>query len=246
MSGKQSKRRRRSQRIETQARPPRRASPKVLLAGLLVLAFVGVGVAVVSSLGGTSAPRPVSGVAKTRGLFHDLPQRENVLGAAAAPVTVVEYADLQCPFCRDFELRWAPALVERYVRNGTAKVVFRPLAFIGFDSVRGRQAVIAAGLQGKLFEAVQLLYANQRAENTGWLDERLVESVGRAIPGLDVQRFLADIKDAGVARRAQLYDSAAKADQISLTPTLLVGKSGGRLRPVDPAQLAAAIESAAR
>jgi protein-disulfide isomerase len=245
MSGKQSRRRRRSQRIETQARSPRRASAKVLLAGLLVVVFVGVGVAVVSSLGGTSAPRPVSGAAKMRSL-HGLPQRENVLGAPSAPVTVVEYADLQCPFCRDFESRWAPALVQRYVRSGTAKVVFRPLAFIGVDSVRGRHAVIAAGLQGKLFEAVQLLYANQRAENTGWLDEQLVESVGRAIPGLDVRRFLADINDAGVARRAQLYDSAAKADRISSTPTLLVGKSGGRLRPVDPAQLAAAIEFAAR
>jgi protein-disulfide isomerase len=95
-------------------------------------------------------------------LFRDrAPQHANVLGSPTAPVTLVEYADLQCPYCRDFELQTTPPLVRRYVRTGELKIVFRPLAFIGADSVRGRNAVIAAGLQGKLFDTVQLLYANQ-------------------------------------------------------------------------------------
>ena len=122
------------------------------------------------------------GAAEARALFRGIPQRENVLGAADAPVTLVEYADLQCPYCRDFELQWMPSLVARYVHSGKAKVVFRPLAFIGADSVRGRNAVIAAGLQGRLFETVQMFYASQGAENAGWLDDGLVKSVVAAIP----------------------------------------------------------------
>jgi Thioredoxin len=57
-----------------------------------------------------------------------------------------------------------PLLVSRYVRTGKLKVVFRPLTFNGPDSVRGRNAVVAAGRQGRLFDVRELLYRNQGTE----------------------------------------------------------------------------------
>jgi protein-disulfide isomerase len=227
------------------ARQSRRASPRILLAGALVVALVGATAALVSAFtGGGTSPKALAGAAEARLLFDGIPQSENMLGSPAAPVTLVEYADLQCPYCRDFELQTTPALVERYVRTGQLKIVFRPLAFIGPDSVRGRNAVIAAGLQGKLFETVQLLYANQGTENTGWLDDGMVEDVAAASPGLDAARFGTAQGSAGVARRAGGFDAQATAGGIHSTPTLLVGKSGGSLRQVEQGQLVAEIESA--
>jgi protein-disulfide isomerase len=248
MSGKQSRRRRQALAVPSAQAPARRqASPKVLLAVVLVLVLVGVAVGVASALrGGSSgalAAQLVVGATRARALFDGIAQHGNVLGRPSAPVTVVEYADLQCPFCRDFGLGAEPRLIRQYVRTGRVKVVFRPLAFLGPDSVRGRNAVIAAGLQNKLFDVVQLLYENQGAENTGWLHDGLVEAAARAVPALEVARLNADRDSAAVARRAQAFDTRATMDGVRSTPTLLVGKSGGALRQVDEAQLEAAVKA---
>jgi protein-disulfide isomerase len=218
----------------------------VLVAGAAFVVLVAVTAGLVSAFGGSggTSRKALAGAAEVQALFLGLPQHANVLGSPTARVTLVEYADLQCPYCRDFELQTTPALVRRYVRTGQLKIVFRPLAFIGADSVRGRNAVIAAGLQDKLFETVQLLYANQGTENTGWLDEPLVEAVASAIPGLAPSRFTAARSSAAVERRARVFDAQATASGVHSTPTLLVGKSGGRLREVEQAQLDAAIEAA--
>jgi protein-disulfide isomerase len=246
MSGKQSKRRR--QAAAAQSAPVRRqASPKVVLAVVLGLLLVGVVVGLASALyGGSSkspSPQAIAGAARVRTLFDGIAQHGNVLGRPSAPVTLVEYADLQCPFCRDFGLQAEPALIKRYVRTGHVKVVFRPLAFLGADSVRGRNMVVAAGFQNKLFDVVQLLYTNQGAENTGWLDDRLVAAAARSVPALEVTRLLVDRDSAAVARRAQAFDAQASIDGVRSTPTLLVGKSGGALRRVDETQLTGAIDS---
>jgi protein-disulfide isomerase len=245
MSGRQSKRRRRETSTAA-AVAQRKASPKVLMAGAAAVVVVVVGIGIAASFGGGSSTRVLSGTGATRSLLRGLPQHGNVLGSPSARVTVVEYADLQCPYCRAFDAEWAPDLVDRYVRSGKVRLVFRPLAFIGPDSIRGRDAVIAAGLQGKLFDAVRLLYANQSTENTGWLDDGLVRAVGAAIPNLDVPRFLADSSSAAVARSAQRFDAQARADAVSSTPTLLVGPTGGMLHRVEPDGLSRAIAAATR
>jgi protein-disulfide isomerase len=241
MSGKQSKGRRKA--LAAKGAPVRRqAPPKVVLAVVLVPLLVGVAVGMASALRGgsseASSPQPVAGAAGVRSLFDGIAQHGNVLGRASAPVTLVEYADLQCPFCRDFGLQAEPALIEKYVRTGRVKVVFRPLAFLGADSVRGRN-----GLQNRLFDVVQLLYANQGAENTGRLDDGLVEAAARSVPTIEVARLLADRDSAAVARRAQAFDAQATTDGVRSTPTLLVGRSGEALRRVDETQLAAAVEA---
>jgi len=250
MSGKQSRRRRQAVAAN---KPPavkgpsagRKASPKILLAILAVLILIGAAVGVASALrggsSGNSTPQPVAGAARVQSLFRGIAQHGNVLGRPSAPVTLVEYADLQCPYCRDFGLQAEPSLIKRYVRTGRVKVVFRPLAFLGPDSVRGRNAVIAAGLQNKLFDVVQLLYANQGVENTGWLDDKIVEAAARSVPSIEVARLLADRDSAAVARQAQSFDSQAMTDGVHSTPTVLVGKTGGVLRQVDQKRLSSAL-----
>ncbi len=236
-SGRKSRAGRRVQVPRAPAARRRQASPRVLIGAVVLLVAIGagVGLAVGLSGGGSSVPAtvpsigtldnalPFAGeVAKT---LKGIPQQGNVLGRPSAPVTVVEYVDLQCPYCREFEANVFPDLVSKYVRTGKVKVVMRVLGFIGSDSLSGRNGALAASLQNHMFDFTQLLYFNQGAENTGWLNDEIQRSAAASIPGLDVNRFLADRSAADISSQAQRFDQLAKTDGVTSTPTVLVGKS---------------------
>jgi protein-disulfide isomerase len=259
-SGKQARR----QRQQGVPRPPtssvggRKASPLVLggaLAAILVVAAV---VAAVVALGGngssagstTPTVLPDAGVITKQ--FAGIPQRGDVLGKASAPATMVEYIDLQCPVCRDFETTVMPSVIDQYVRVGKLKVIARPVAIIGngVDSQRGRLGMIAASKQNRAFNFAQLLYFNQGPEDGGWLDDTMVASAAKSIPGVNVAELQAAAKSSAVADQAKTYDAQATRDGLSGTPTVLVGPSGGKLTVVAPGlepsteQMKAAIDAA--
>ena len=233
-------------RVQSPAPAPtvRRASPKVLLAAaaLLVLASIGIGVAVAVSGGSSRStadlPRRGSlvnalpGAGAVHRLFAEIPQRGNELGRSSAPVTLVEYIDPQCPYCREFVATALPRLVTRYVRSGKLRIEARPIAILGPDSLRGNRTIVAAGQQGRLFNVAELLYFNQGAENTGWLFDAMITAAAASIPGLDVPRLLDAQGGARVDDRLQALASLAKADEVSRTPTILIGKTGEPARPV--------------
>lgn len=240
-SGKASKRSRRTVPPPPvrAARSPRAraASPRVLAAAaaLIVLIAVAAGLAIVLG-GGSSGPSDVSavgtladglpGASDVQALFAGIPQRGTVLGAATAPVTLEEFIDPQCPYCQEFETQVLPSLVTRFVRGGKLKIQMEPWAFIGPDSITGQAAELAAAEQNRVFNYAELLYDNQRVENTGWLNEAMVARVAESIPGLHVSALLQQRGSAAVQAAQQHVDALATTLKISGTPTIFVGKSG--------------------
>jgi protein-disulfide isomerase len=241
-SGKHAKRRRTAQAAPRQpagVAGRREASPRVLIAAAAIVALLAVGaVLAVKLTGGSSSPEPpppgvaLPGSGDVQRLLKGIPQTGNVLGSPTAPVTMVEYVDLQCPYCQQFETQVMPTVIERYVRSGKLRVDARVLAFIGPDSIRGQSAAIAAGRQDKEFNFAQLLYANQAGENSGWLSDDMVRAAAASIPGLDVDELLAASDSDAVHAEAKTYVTQATADKVSGTPTLLVGPTGGTLETV--------------
>ena len=247
-SGKQSKRRRRAGQV---APPPpvrakgqrRQASPRVLAAGAGVLVLIVAAVVLGFTFGrGGSSPATVPqrgslvnalpGAADVQTLLKGIPQHGNVLGKSNAPATIVEYIDLQCPYCQQFETQALPTLIRSYVRTGKAKLEMRPIAFIGSDSQLGRLAAIAAGRQNKMFNFAELLYLNQGTENTGWLNDSMISAAAASIPGLDVPQLLAQRGSSTAQNQAAAFDRQSTKDRVRATPTILAGKTGGTLRPV--------------
>lgn len=218
------------------APPPARRRAKYAAAALAagVLGATLVTVSVLAARGehgarGLSAGAPVAGAVESDRLFRGIQQQGGVLGAPDAPVTLVEYADLQCPYCAQWAGETLPVLVREYVRRGDVKVVFRGLAFIGPDSETALRAAVAAGKQRKLWNVVHLLYATQGGENTGWVDDETLSAVLRAVPGLDGQRVFDDRFTAPVDARLRRDTEAAQLAGIEGTPSFFVGVSGGRL-----------------
>jgi protein-disulfide isomerase len=231
----------------------RRASPKVLAATAAAIALAAVAAALAFALtGGSSSPSsttvtPLPDSAAVNRLLKGIPQHGTVLGKANSPVTMVEYIDLQCPVCGAFETQVMTTIIPRYVRPGKLRVVARPIAFIGPDSVQGRLGALAAAQQNRFFEFTQLLYDNQGAENSGWLNGVMIRSAYASIPGLDVAAADSVRDQSTVDAEASRLDRQSDADNVTGTPTVLVGKTGNELTEVgnpDVPTLSAAIDRA--
>jgi protein-disulfide isomerase len=190
--------------------------------------------------GGSRPAQPtllmLSGATATNTLLRGVPQQGNTLGSPSAPVTLVEYADPQCPYCA----RWAqdalPELVRDYVRTGRLRIQYRGMAFLGRDSSTGIAAAVAAGNQGRFWHVVELLYANQGAENSGWIDEPLLGAIADKV-GVDASRFDDERQSSAVAQIVNESTLQARSAGVNSTPTFYAGHTGGPLRPVNVTSL---------
>ena len=90
-----------------------------------------------------------------------------VLGNPNARVTVVEFADFQCPFCGKYFKEVLPVLREKFIDTGKVRFVFMNFAFLGQESKDAAGAAKCAQDQGKFWEYHDYLYANQQGENMG-------------------------------------------------------------------------------
>ncbi|QEC47094.1 hypothetical protein FSW04_05490 [Baekduia soli] len=204
-----------------------------ILGGLVAVAAVVVVVAVLVSSGGgeknASSGGALTGVAATQALIGGIPQSGITLGNARAAVTIVEFADPQCPFCKEYTLNEMPALVQKYVRTGKAKMELRMLTFIGPDSVTAGRVLLAAGQQGKLWNAADLLYRNQGKENSGYVTDAFLDKV---LKGAGADPAAAVSAAAGSAVTADLGAAKTLASRygVSATPTILVGPTNGTLK----------------
>lgn len=154
--------------------------------------------------------------------LNGIPQSGNVLGSPSAKVTLIEYADPQCPACRLYTQMILPTVVNDYVRPGKIDTQFRGFPFIGPDSVKGYRFLLAAGEQGKLWNLGEAFYRYQGAENSGWLTDDLVRRLAGDIQGLNVDRLFVDAQRPNVVGAASSAAAEASAAGIQATPTLLV------------------------
>lgn len=268
-SGKSSRQRRDSTAnvpppVRSKGARSRQASPRVLAAVAGVVVAIAVIVVVAVELTGGSSSTSLKGVpavgsiaeglpeaADVNTLLKGIPQSATTLGRAAAPVTMVEFIDPQCPYCQQFETQVLPSLITTYVRTGKLKITMEPWAFIGPDSIRGQAAELAAARQNRAFNFTELLYDNQGEENTGWLTDAMIASIASSVPGLQVHTLLTARSSSAVKAAQKQVDALATTDKISGTPTLFVGKSGTRgsevnlSSPTDKQAVVAAIAAAA-
>jgi protein-disulfide isomerase len=163
-------------------------------------------------------------------LFRGVPQDGIALGNPQAPVTLVEYADLQCPYCAQWARDAFPTIVREYVRTGRVRVVFRGLAFLGPQSDTALRAALAAGEQDRLWDVVHGLFLQQGAENAGWVSDALLRSFGGT--GLDTQRMLDSTQSPWVERQLAAADRAAGRAGVPGTPFFQAGRTGGALTPL--------------
>ena len=171
-------------------------------------------------------------------MLDGIPQDGLAIGDPDAPVTLVEFADLQCPFCAQWAREAFPVYVRDYVREGQLRIEFRPMAFIGDDSERGARAALAAADEDRLWHVLELLYRSQGGENSGWVSDDLLRAVGNSVDGLDGDALVAAADgDEELDARIEESTAEASANDINSTPSFLLGPTGGELQRVQPDSL---------
>lgn len=211
----------------------------------MLVAAVSAAVAVVAGLAAVSSGNQAAGAGKlvgssfSRDLFAGIPQRGTVLGRPDAPVRLVEFADLQCPYCDEYALQALPTLVRDYVRTGELQMQFENLSFIGPGSVAAGRVAAAAARQNKLWNFVDLLYLNQGEENSGYVTPAYLRRLLQAIPGLKVQAALNASRAPEASAALANATDVATEDGVDATPSFLIGRAGSALRPFQPTTLTA-------
>jgi len=81
-------------------------------------------------------------------------------GNDKAPVTLIEFSDFRCSFCRKFWKETLPSLEKKYVESGKVKFVYRHFAILGRLSTAAAQAAECAGEQRKFWEYHDKLFAS--------------------------------------------------------------------------------------
>jgi len=207
------------------------------VAGLDVpLGVVKPGVPIAASLGvsrpgvSVAAGRGVSGPARNTGAAS--PQEtepaaisiagSTSLGAADAPLVLVEFTDFQCPACTRFQNGVFGPLKQKYVDTGKVRVVTRQLPvpshpYAGFAA----RAALCAQAQGRFWEMRERLFAV-----SGALSLPAIRSAGQ-LAGLDLGQMDACIGTRQTADTVRSGVQAANAAGILAPPAFILGRADG-------------------
>jgi protein-disulfide isomerase len=147
---------------------------------------------------------------------------DHVIGAAHAPVTVVEYGDFECPTCKQA----APAvklLVEKFAER--VRIVYRhfPLEEVHPHALAAAEASECAGGQGRFWPMHDLLFANQEHLKTHHL-----RSYAEQLQ-LDMARYTSEMDDHVYLQRIREHMDGARRSGVRGTPAFFVN---GRIQDV--------------
>jgi protein-disulfide isomerase len=184
----------------------------------------------------------------TDALLAGIPQSGNALGSATAPVTLLYFGDLECPYCRDFTLEVLPSIIARWVRGGDLRIEYRALETATREPdvfVAQQVAALAAGKQGKAWYFIETFYSEQEEEGSGYVTDDFLEEIATEVPGLNLPQWNRDRSDPQLADEIAADARAAASAGLSGTPMFLIGASAEpttQFALTDPTSLDATME----
>ncbi|HEY2808698.1 MAG TPA: thioredoxin domain-containing protein [Steroidobacteraceae bacterium] len=185
---------------------------RALLAGALLAFAAGAVMA--------AAPPAAEAAGGPRVVRLRLDDKEYSLGRSDAPLTMVEFTDYQCPYCRAFQAQTFEALKKNYIDTGKLRFIVRDLPLEFHSSARpAAEAAHCAAEQGKFWEMHHALLTGSEPLPGGGIDKRATAV------GLDLNRLHACMQAARY--ESAIARNAATADGIGIhgTPAFVIGRA---------------------
>ena len=220
----------------------RRLAQLGIIAAIVIVAVVIIAVAAGGSSNSHNAPPPANSkaereaIAKVNAELGGISQNGNSLGAATAPVSLVYFGDLQCPFCGEFTRGTLPKIIQKYVRTGKLRIEYRNMETATANSEVFRQqqiAALAAGRQNKAWNYLELFYNEQGKENSGYVNEAFLQRLAHQTPGLDVSKWQSERASNELANQIVTDAQTANNEGFTGTPSFLIGTTGGALKKLE-------------
>ena len=149
--------------------------------------------------------------ARADDIFRD--KQSPVGGNAEGDVTLVEFFDYNCPYCRQM----APVMEQAVADDPRLKIVYKEFPILGPDSLFAAKAALAAERQGKYQEFHKALYGSR----TRVTEAVVLKIAGEA--GLDVERMKTDMQQPDIQGLIDRNAELAQALRITGTPGFVVG-----------------------
>ena len=162
---------------------------------------------------------------RARADLAGIPQSGNVLGAADAPVTLIQYEDFQCPSCLRYTVDYEPFLIEEYVKPGLMRIELRHFPVVGTESTTAARGAVCAGEQDRFWEYANRLFVIQAGDgfrpDRGAFDEPALTDLAGDL-GLDEDAFTACLANPDTLSAVSANDSAARAIGFRGTPSFML------------------------
>jgi predicted DsbA family dithiol-disulfide isomerase len=169
-------------------------------------------------------------------MFDGIAQEGAWLGDPNAPVVMEEYADLQCPFCKEFALNNLEPIIRDFVRSGEVRIRLRMIAILGPESEAAARWFQAAAQENRGWQFSEAFYAEQGIEGTGYADEKFLRARAEDA-GLDPDKLAGAVASGPVTSAAQADQRAFEEAGLEGTPSFRIGPKDGKLRTVQIDQL---------
>jgi protein-disulfide isomerase len=177
--------------------------------------------------------KPVAAIQAAPAHTHPKVNR-NSTGDPNAPVTLTEFSDYQCPYCRDFWKDTEDQIISTYV--DTDKVLFtsrsagnwvsRNIGTGGVESQDSAMAAYCAADQGKYWEMYDALFQNVIGEEAGSFTRRRLEAIAQSI-GLDLRTFNDCLSNNKYLNQVDQDMADAQAAGIQGTPFFVITYTAG-------------------
>lgn len=139
--------------------------------------------------------------------------RDPVLGNPKGDVTVVEFFDYRCPYCKQV----APSLQTLLGEDRQLRIVFKEFPILGADSKYAARAALASLKQGRYQDFHMALMKNK-----GQLTDETVITLAQSV-GIDTTKLKADINSTDIDGVLRHNSELAEAFNIRGTPAFIVG-----------------------
>ena len=136
-----------------------------------------------------------------------------VAGNPQGDVTMVEFFDYNCPWCK----KSMPIIKSILATDGKLKVVFKEFPILGEGSEYAARAAMASQAQGKYLEFHLALY-----EHAGKIDAQAVDEIAQSV-GIDMKKLKAEMQSADIAAAIDRNIKLAQTLGISGTPAFVIG-----------------------
>ena len=149
-----------------------------------------------------------------------------ILGDGNAPLTLIEFGDYQCTYCKKFFHETVESILINYVETGKVKMLFKDFIVVdgavgGNDSMNAANAAHCANDQEMFWQFHSTLYNNWAGEGTGWVSSEQLNKFANTLE-LDIDEFSNCVSELKWKKLVNASHDDAIALGVTATPTFFV------------------------